>query len=157
MKLETYEEFYDFVRNNSSIDIQFQNAISEIESYFDTGMRATITSISTENYGDERVYFFVFDISKFTEYNKNKEIRNYYDDNGKPILTATEAGYAPENNIGLVYFSDFEDKSSPMYRPLTDYIKIISDERADLLKAYLSENVDVSYEQWLEQKLIAML
>ena len=82
-------------------DIEFLRQNPEIDDYYEAGMRACVTRVRVEM-DDPRDEVKTIKIevvfSPFDEYNKAFEGRNYYDREGKPTLTAREAGFYKEND-----------------------------------------------------------
>lgn len=72
--------------------VEFTDAISNWESYAESGMRAIIVKWQFDEH-HEAVHKLWFNFEPFEEENHKRQNANYYDENGNACLTAVEAGY----------------------------------------------------------------
>jgi hypothetical protein len=116
------------------------------DAYLENQMMARIIDVSLDDElsvaeNPDLIYEFTLDFSEFKDSNQKLETNSYYDSDGNPILTSSEAGYRPKNlkesvchsiNHGSVFFS------------------LVKNEFID---EYLSTNLSQSYTGWLENEL----
>lgn len=129
------------MKSRGPVHVEFINDVSVLESYPEKGMRGTIIDI-VENETD--VLRMVVDYSDFDEYNKAFESHDYFNDAGKPCLTAREAGYYHVEETIYVMAGD----------NISNYIAIIGDERTNLYTRYLETGTEQPYVQWLEELVL---
>lgn len=86
--------------------IIFNNEITELDIYAEEHMKARVVkkrwNIHNNDMSDLRevVHEIFVDFSEFENHNHKYQNANYYDDEGKPCLTAVEAGqYNPRDSI----------------------------------------------------------
>lgn len=82
--------------------------------YLCEGMLATIKDVRLKEASpaaapEDDLYIIYFDVSSFWEQNKEFETHVWYDKNGVPCLTATEAGCGPEEGIVDYYICTNDD------------------------------------------------
>jgi hypothetical protein len=130
--------------------VTFTPKIEDMESYAESGMRARVVSIDTQDTHSsdkhDHVYKIMFDFSEFDEFNRRFESSNYYDKNGSPTLTAREAGYYKEQD--KIYFG------SPEIWPFEDYFVLADAAQTELLERF-KESGEADYVSWLEAQVLA--
>lgn len=132
----------DMVGNGYCPPVRFKNDIRELNSYFEPGMMATLDGVVDYQNNHSG---FVFNVSDYKENNLTFETPNFYDANGTPRLTATEAKLAPCTRLTLFF----------MYKDEVDqFLEIIQDNYTVLFKLYQQSKSPVTYVRWLEQQLI---
>ena len=89
------------------LPIEFATSCEELESYAEPGMRAQLCEM--KNTGDG-VLELVVDYTPFEAFNAQFEQSNYYDDNGRPTLTAREANFYEPRETLYVTADDPADK-----------------------------------------------
>jgi hypothetical protein len=80
--------------------------------YFsDKGMKAVILHFVDKTHEDNvAMYEMFFDVEAFRKHNKAREVANYYDKQGEPCLTATEAGmYEPKDFLYVMGDDNVEE------------------------------------------------
>lgn len=93
--ISLYREY--LLKKQKRLVIKLAEPVFE-DAYLDTGMKANLIGISLDNtYDGEEMYRLLFEWKEFSEYNKSKERADYYDKNGVPCLTASEAGWCPKD------------------------------------------------------------
>lgn len=126
-------------------DIEFKPAILEYVEEFDPSMRATVTSIVHD--GDDG-YKICFTFAKFEDYNRSFEVAAFFDAEGKPTLTAREAGsYNVEDYLYI----------EANWR---DYIIVLDAGSAKLLALFMTDKEaqpDITYTAWLEAMVLAAM
>lgn len=128
-------------------NIQFKEAITEIDAYPEPGMRARIVSIEpveVKNDPAYDVYKIIFDYSEFDDFNTNFESSNYYDKRGQACLTARQAGFY--NQVDTVYFG------SPEFKAYEEFFTLL-DEKKESLQARFRESGFKNYVEWLEEQV----
>lgn len=86
----TFIELYDNFSACKGDTVEFKKAAEDLETQFDYKMRAQLVAIRIVR---ENMVVFTCDDSKWTTYNDDFASANYYDKEGKPCLTAKQAGY----------------------------------------------------------------
>jgi hypothetical protein len=125
----------------------FNKGIEDLEAYPETGMRATVIGFSVErdDVGKVRVSY-----KKFDEYNKQFESSNYYDAQGKPVLTARESGNYNEGETLYTDVNPARAKKIPF--------KLLAPELDNIMEEWRTEqkgkSVGVPYAAWVTQKLV---
>lgn len=130
------------MKSRGSVTIEFVPGVEDLECYPETGMRATLVSITED--GDKDLVKLHVNYEDFDEFNTAFESRNYFDREGKPVLTAREAGYYHEDETIYVMGSDKVDK----------WLRIIDDGATALYAAFRLEAPGISYTRWLENKIM---
>jgi hypothetical protein len=124
--------------------IEFTDAVEEFELRYEKGMKAYVTKVSAP---DEDEIEILAEEKDFSKYNKTLE---------KPI-------WRKEYNGEYIYkFSELPDKkfngSETIYDMLNEdtynFVVLEDDKRINLFKQYQSENINISYVQWLENKVL---
>ena len=125
--------------------VQFKKKIEDQESCLDPNMKGRVVGYNDESEEGYTCLVFEIDLSEFEEYNEQFQVRNYYDKNGIPCLTAKEAGFY--RNMETFYLSGDESD--------TDYVEI--SEKSRLYDQYLTEREPgqtyISYLENLNQGL----
>jgi hypothetical protein len=131
-------------------DIEFNKAVEDTAEcvtpvYPEKGMRASVLKCElTElcyRHGD--VIALTVSYTKFDEYNKQFESANYYDEYGRPVLTAREANFYTETNTLYV-------------DPKVKICRLVTPELDNLVDEWKNAKQDhgISYSDWVSQKLI---
>jgi len=94
----TFDDLNQLVNNGTYPTVEFLKSPWD-ESCAEKGMRGNIIRV----YSDSDCHIVEFDLSKHEEHNKAFEVRDYYDSDGIPRLTAREAGCYTQ--IDSVYIS----------------------------------------------------
>ena len=125
--------------------VRFKKDIEDCEGYAEAGMVARFASFSVDSEGDDESYRIVFDFSEFADRNKPFETAGYFDSNGRPVLTAREAGF-------------YEDQETYYigYRQIGDCFELIDPRIDELYKDFNQSRKDgQSYVEWLENQLLS--
>lgn len=130
--------------------VEFGEGIEAQEGYLDPRMRGRIISVLEDR---DDFAIFTVDLNGFEAHNKPLEQPNYYDRNGNPGLTATEANKLPKGGIEKLYLSFTETVSESF--TLDQVLRIIDEESLSLYQEYLSEAPGYSYIVWLEKQVLA--
>jgi hypothetical protein len=85
-----------FSSSNTSITLKCKKPYFD-DDYLDSGMFCILIGTTIEK-RDQNLIWLHLDLEMFAEYNKKFEQANYWDKNGHPTLTATQAGFAPPFN-----------------------------------------------------------
>jgi hypothetical protein len=141
--MTTIQEFIKLVQSGAQPVVQFQAGIGEKESYAEPGMRARALRVQERN---DEIVSIVFGFAEFDAFNLPFETANYYDDKGKPTLTARKAGFY--NAEDSIYFDLAES--------LTTTFQVVADDRVQLFESYTASGVIDTYVGWLEQQLLAV-
>lgn len=131
--------------------ITFKKGCEDLESYCEAGMKAKIIAITLtrlEKNESDLVYKVNIDYSQFDDFNKSFETANYFDKNGRPNLTAREAGlYNVQDTLYL---------GSDNIWPWTTYFEVehnsVSNRMFDRYSRRTSDT-ELSYLKWLETQL----
>lgn len=108
---------------NSALKVLFLRQIFE-DDFPEAGMKAWLTKISKE----DGCYKLYFDFTDFEERNEKYLTANYFDDKGRPCLTAKEFGVY--SNKYSVYFGDAEWDEEFMSLELCKYLSVIDIDRS---------------------------
>ena len=119
------------------VDVEFNKAVGDLESYAEPKMRATITAV-TDDHDD--VVIVRVDYIKYDDYNKSFESYNYYDSNHQAVLNARQANYYTVKDSLYVMANDEVDK----------YFSILSGHANELYEMYQAGGRALSYTAWLE-------
>lgn len=143
--MKTFYDLVNALNSGKTFIVTFTPRIEDAESYPEGQMRARLTKGS--NCHDQTVVL-TFDYSEFDAHNLALEKSNYYDEYGRPTLTARQANfYKP---IEEIYFmgSDLVE----------EWMKIEDSTMNDLWEQYRADVVypSTSYVQWLEQQVRKM-
>jgi len=142
--MKTVGDLVTLVGQGKSVVVEFRKDIqSKDDCYPEPGMRARITRASLPD--EHAVLKIYFNFEEFAAHNLPFEAMNYYDKNGDATLTARQAGvYEEEDHI---YFDVDE---------VLDELMVVQHEAGvKLYEAFKAEQMNGSYVQWLEQKLLA--
>lgn len=131
----TGKEFLNIFQLGNEITIKFTKYIEELEEQFEVNMLATVVSVEIE---DEDILVITVDESKYSKINEKLE---------KPIWTnlnyqKTFSQLYMRKNIFKIYDS-YEDS-----------IKCFDIVNNDLINQYLLSNENISYTNWLENKVL---
>lgn len=120
--------------------ITFKPGCEDMEDYQEPGMKARILGASS----DGEMAKLQCDFGEFDGHNATLEQSNYFDKEGKPTLTARQAGhYKPVSTI-YVMLDDPADK----------YFDIDGGDTQKLMAEHQADGAGKSYVAWLEQELI---
>lgn len=126
--------------------VEFGSKIEECESYLEPGMWGRILSIT---YTGDECYRFKIKIDEFDPHNIPLETTNYYDKDGKPTLSARQAGhYQAEDDYYLPNPEDWDE-----------YFVILAEgeDFSALLAEYIADpGTSRSYTHWLERKVLEL-
>lgn len=131
--------------------VRFKPEIENMETCLEVGMLAQLTGV--KDTGDGCVEL-VFNQKAFTGHNRQFERSDYFDKNGRPVLTAREAGQY--SDIEQVWSDLRTDGTLPYLQDLLDIVS--QDEVAQLTGSeaiyakYLELRTDEAqpYQAWLE-------
>ena len=138
--MKTIKDLVALAAHGKQFVVTFKAEVEDLEGYPEAGMKARI--VSAQDHHDD-VVRIMFDFSDFDAHNKTLEKSNYYDKQGKPTLTAREAGfYKPADH--LFFLRDDE---------VTRYFDIANDASTALLAEFSASGTTSSYVGWLEQEL----
>lgn len=144
--MRTWKDVGEAIRAGHTIVVQFTKAVLEQEGYLEPGMRGKLIAFSEE---DDTVVKFTVDLTDFEAYNRAFESSTYWDRQGKPTLTAREAGHYPKDNLESLWADETSNVS--------ELAEIVSDEGADLYKEFRATGVtDILYITWLENQVRAL-
>jgi hypothetical protein len=110
--------------------VEFTSGVDEFEGYAEASMRCRITGI-VDDFDCVKVSF---DFSEFETLNVQCESPTYYDKNGRPTLTASQAGHYKAQDYAYV-------------DPNQDFPAVLV---SGLVSQYLASGFDGSYVAWLE-------
>ena len=156
-RFEENKQLIKDIEAGKEIVVEFTDTLLD-EVYLEKGTRAVLTSMSledayaTKGTEDDLIYEFTFNFKNFDDYNLTQEKPNWCDDNGDYILTATEAGYKPQNFIETHFYS-----ITHLDLPFT----IINNENKEIFEKYKREVKTTkesipSYISWLENRIISL-
>jgi hypothetical protein len=97
----TFKELAREFRTFQGKTVVFQGHIEDCETCFDMGQKAVLSQVIEEVHECVKIYF---DFSTYIDFNRIKMKPNFYDDNGRPILTAEESGMLPIDGVESYYF-----------------------------------------------------
>lgn len=142
--MKTIADLLSYLRTGAHPVVTFKKAIEDKESYAEPGMRAQV--VRAESTGDDDVVRIKFDYEPFAAHNAVLESANYFDKEGRAVLTARQAGhYAPQEDL---YFD--------LSEALADLLEVESGAAIEVYKRYLADPQGKSYVQWLESRLQAL-
>lgn len=126
-------------------DIEFLPAIASYVDEFDIGMRATVLRIESD--GDDG-FAIHFTFAKFEDYNHPLESTSYWDDDGKPTLTAREAGHYKVEDYLYVEAN---------WQTCVKILDGSSSKLFDLFMVDKAAQPDINYVGWLEALALAAM
>jgi hypothetical protein len=139
--MKTIADLIEHFEQGNRPAVEFKKDILECECYAEPLMRARLVGVRDD--GDD-VVILSFEFSEFDAHNLEFEVKSWFDEAGKPTLTAREAGqYKPVDDLYL------------MTTDLTErWLSLLP---ADSLTLYQSfkESGGTSYRAWLEAELTA--
>lgn len=128
------------------VAVEFTKGIEECEDYAEPGMRAYAISYQLQEHDVCRVGF---DFAPFDAHNKAFEQANYYDRDGKPCLTAREAGkYKPQDESYLTPDDAMDTKFTLMP---TESLALFVEYGKTVVPG-----TESSYIQWLEAQVLEL-
>lgn len=128
------------IRSGNRPVVTLLRGVEDQETYLEEGMRGRLVSVLDMH--DDLLRFSI-DLTEFEAFNAAFESINYYDKQGKPTLTARQAGY---------------------YKPIDEvwgslscevFVSIEGDARVTLYERFLSEHSTKSYVHWLEDQVLS--
>lgn len=131
----TGKEFLNIFQLGNEITIKFTKYIEELEEQFEVNMLATVVSVEIE---DEDILVITVDESKYSKINKKLE---------KPIWT--NLNY--QKTFSQLYM---RKDILQIYDSYEDSIKCFDIVNNDLINQYLLSNENISYTNWLENKVL---
>jgi len=139
----TLNEFIEnYINNGLKPVVVFDtNDINDFISYIQKNMMGRIVDIIHD--GDD-VYKLFIDLKEFEENNKLFDSPVWYDRNGEPSLTGIEAGMYPKDGIETLYLDGGFD------------VPFRVKDQNPLLDEYNDEKPDVTYIEWLENKVMEL-
>lgn len=145
MPLNEIEDIQSLLKSGKKLVVEFGPNILDAGAYPEPGMRAKVIAYSQL---EPDLAHITFDYAAFDSHNKALESSNYFDGKRVPCLTAREAGFYKE--VEGIYFTP-SDEIGPWFR-------VLSDDTLSLYaqyKAEVSNEAELPYVSWLEQKAIA--
>lgn len=141
--MKTIADIAELVRAGARPVITFRAGIADIEGYAEAGMRARLVRASEAD--RDGCIKLTFAFPEFDEHNVAFESANYYDKQGKPTLTAREAGYyKPEDDAYFMATDALENLLVP------DGAEAVA-----LLTEFKESGFKGTYVAWLESQLLA--
>jgi hypothetical protein len=134
----------ELIKSRGKITVKFIDGCQDWESCIDPGMIADVIKVGAPDFNE--VVKIYFDLNPYDNINDSYMVRNYYDKNGVPILTAKESGLWPEDGVERVYVMETDDLSS---------VLTVEPENV-ILKEYIESGSRLSYIKWLEDKLVKL-
>ncbi|MHD0644439.1 hypothetical protein ACYPKM_02230 [Pseudomonas aeruginosa] len=123
-------------------DIEFLPPVELSDDYAEIGMRATVYGVSPAMDGD--YVDLLVDYTKFEEFNKSLEARDYRDKEGNATLTAREAGHY---RVKDSYIQCFDPESDEL---LEQIFKMLDPVTVELNEQFANAG-ETSYIEWLEK------
>ena len=123
------------------LEVEFKPGVEDLEGYPEGGMRAEVLRVVPD--GNE-VFRVSVSYEQFEAFNHTLETANFYDNEGRPRLTASQAGYYRQLE-DLYVMAD--DLCSTFFTPLDKA-------RLALLDEFSESGSEESYVQWLEGQLV---
>lgn len=143
--MHTIKDLVAAVAASAPVAVEFGPGIDEYESYAEPGMRGLIVSARLINPDLAQLYV---DFEAFAQHNRALESANYYDQEGRPRLTAREAGqYSPQDTPYPLYLAP--------NAPLQGVLTLLDAARAELLARYLAAGSGSTCVRWLEDLVLA--
>ena len=101
----TFADIHRKLAQGETFEVVFTSRIEELETMFDTGCKAVLVGTGQVcAYDTDTCGEFVFDFSKYEDYNKNFYQPNYYDKHHKPCLYVYQTSYYPTKPVETVWF-----------------------------------------------------
>ena len=116
----------------------------------DDGMLGRVVSVGEEDIYEKGTSILVFtiDFFEFTDYNKPIATRDWYDADGNPTLIWMDVSDYEKDSKSFKIFEMYVENFE--YSDLR-YLEL--SEENETLSEYLSSNQELSYVQWLEDKV----
>jgi hypothetical protein len=86
----TFRQLYNIFVNGAMFDLECREKIEDLESYPDKGTRLTVYGMRDDK---DDVLALQVSYHKYDDYNTAFEKANYFDKEGRPCLTARDAGF----------------------------------------------------------------
>jgi hypothetical protein len=130
-----------------NIEFHDEFKTEDLECYAEAGMRARLVRIKKVDLRDteDEYYELELDFEPFDEFNKGFETTGYYDNEGRPVLTAREAG-----------FYKAQDTIYPNYTNVMDILKPVDSSTAELVERF-KQSGETNYVAWLECQVLGMV
>lgn len=122
--------------------VTFMKPFDNMEGYLEAGMRGRLAGVGNQH---DDMFRLHIDLTEFDDFNKQFESANYFDDHGKPCLTARESGYYKEPKEDFYVGDDQE----------VDFLVIEDADRLKLYQNFTQDGAGKTYVQWLEDRVIA--
>jgi len=143
----TGKELRELVNKGMNPIVEFTESVEEIEERFDKGMRAYVTKVSYPDNSD--CVEVTFEERDFSEYNKNIEKPNWYNnDTEKYDLKFSETKNAL-NYKGVISFYEMENEELCNFQ-------IVENKSLKLFSEYQNSNEQILYVKWLENIVLGL-
>ena len=139
--MHAHTKLFELVKNGLRPQITFMPDCENLESYPEAGMKARVLEVIPD---DDDIYRVKVDFEPFAEHNKAFESANYFDKNGKPTLTAHQAGYYKP--VDVFYLTPNEGP---------EYLTIDDAKGVELFERFSKSGYPGTHIQWLEEQLVA--
>jgi hypothetical protein len=133
------KEFIKILQSGKKPVVQFEEAVEEMESIFDEGMRGRAVSFVEQPDG---LVKFTFEVKEFEAYNIPHMKPNYCDKDGNATLKAIETRYYPKDGLEDIYYGREDDL--PWF--------IVKEN--GLVAEYTASGSKEPYVLWLEKRLV---
>jgi hypothetical protein len=121
------------VEDGRPLAIEFTKGVGDLEGYAEPGMRAHLVDYlpSRDDVVELRVNYQIFE-----EFNRGLEKANYYDKDGKPTLTARDAGFY---NVTETYYVMATDDPAKYFSAIDPALGLLQEwQNTDRQKSYVS-------------------
>lgn len=139
-------ELMELVNNGKAIPIVFNETIEDIEGRYEKGMKAYVVSASKE-YNDTTIVFKTEE-REFADYNKSIE---------QPVWLNSKTGTYDlkwselDQKTTNADYEIWEESNADIFN-----FTILDENKMGLFIQYKSENNQISYVQWLENKVLEL-
>ena len=139
------QELFNLVQQGNRPLVRVINAKHIEESIWDNGMigKVELAFLQEEGTPDEHIIFHIKE-SPFREMNDPYMLKNYYDKHGNPTLNYIEANFAPKNGVELTFCMG-DDETFELLK------------KEELVYEYLKEETEITYVEWLENKVSKLM
>lgn len=136
MKASSFSDLQALVASRAIVTLS-SRIPEECDGYAETGMRARVIEAGEDCDG----YYVRLDFSAAEAHNRPLETSSFWDESGKPTLTAREAGYYYDVEKFYIEGAAWQD-----------YLTPVPGVAATLMSMYSAQNQDasLSYQGWLE-------
>ena len=142
----TGQELFDLIKKGIKPVIKFNKEIEDLDLQFDEGHFARIIDVKLL---DDEVEIIVSE-KEYADYNKENEVPNWPSDNSVTGNVEYNLKYSDKHTRKEVI---------SLYQMLTDEIynfAIVESCYQELLDEYLSTNRELSYVEWLQEKVLEL-